>query len=198
MSVLRPLVRLIGFLWMLALALFGLGVALYCVDALVGLGSIRPDRLLDLPGVRQHVGRFLDQLAAPGSTAGLALLCGLGAMLLGLLLLIGVVGRRRQHLVILEQDGQTGTIAARRRPLGEMARALAEPVHGVTSVKRPKFALARRGTRGTLKVDATRTRVADPRELQSAVQKAVEPVTEPFGLRPRVRVRLGESGNRAQ
>ncbi|MFZ0385954.1 MAG: hypothetical protein WAL22_09840, partial [Solirubrobacteraceae bacterium] len=81
-----------------------MAVALYCVDALVSLGSIRPDRLLHLPTVRRHVGRFLDQLAAPGSTAGLVLLCGLGAMLIGVLLLIGVIGRRKQRLVILEQD----------------------------------------------------------------------------------------------
>jgi hypothetical protein len=198
MSVLGPLVRLVGFLWMLVLALLGLAVALYCVDALVGLGSVRPDRLLHLPSVRDHVGEFLGQLAAPGSTAGLALLCGLGAMVLGVLVLIGVVGRRRQHLVILEQDGQTGTIAARRRPLKDMARALAEPVHGVTSVKRPRLALSRRGQRGTLKVNATRTRIADPRELQGAVETAVKPITEPFGLTPQVRVRLGDSGNRAQ
>jgi hypothetical protein len=198
MSVLRPLVRLIGFLWMLVLALFGLAVALYCVDALVSLGSIRPDRLLHLPSVRDHVGHFLGQLAAAGSTAGLALLCGVGAMLLGVLLLIGVVGRRRERLVILEQDGQAGTIAARRRPLGAMARALAEPARGATSVKRPKFSLARRGTRGKLKLNATRTRTTDPRELQTNLEKAVEPITGPFGLTPRVRVRLGETGNRVQ
>ena len=74
MAVLRTLARLIGFLWMLLLALFGLGVALYCFDGLVSLGSARPDRLLHLPSVRRHVGRFLNQVAAPGSTAGLALL----------------------------------------------------------------------------------------------------------------------------
>jgi len=198
MWVLRPLVRLIGVLWMLVLALFGLAVAAYCVDALVSLGSARPDRLLHLPSVRRHVGRFLDQLAAPGSTAGLALLCGLGAMLLGILLLIGVVGRRKQRLVILSQGRKSGAIAARARPLQDMARALAEPTSGATSVRRPRLSLARRGTRGKLKVNATRTRTTDPRELQTAVEKALEPITEPFGLRPRVRIRLGEAGNRAQ
>ena len=198
MWVLRPLVRLIGVLWMLVLALFGLAVAAYCVDALVSLGSARPDRLLHLPSVRRHVGRFLDQLAAPGSTAGLALLCGLGAMLLGILLLIGVVGRRKQRLVILSRGRESGAIAARARPLQDMARALAEPTSGATSVRRPRLSLARRGTRGKLKVNATRTRTTDPRELQTAVEKALEPITEPFGLRPRVRIRLGEAGNRAQ
>jgi hypothetical protein len=198
MALLRPLVRLIGVLWMLVLALFGLAVALYCVDALVGLGSVRPDRLLHLPDVRRHVGRFLDQMAAPGSTAGLALLCGLGAMLLGILLLIGVLGRRRERLVILDHDHHSGVVAARRRPLGDMVRALAEPTNGATSVKRPKFSLSRRGTRGKLKVNATRARPTDPRAVQTALEKAVEPITDPFGLRPRVRVRLGESGSRAQ
>lgn len=198
MSLLRTLARVIGVVWMLVLALLGLAVAMYCFDAVVSLGSARPDRLLGLPGVRRHVGRFLDQVAAPGSTAGLALLCGLAAMLLGVLLLIGVLGRRRQRLAILEQDRQTGAIAARPKPLRDMARALAEPARGATSVKRPKLSLSRRGTRGKLKVNATRTRTTDPQELKAAVEKAMEPITEPFSLKPRVRVGLGESGNRAQ
>jgi hypothetical protein len=198
MVLLRTLARLVGVVWMLVLALFGLGVALYCVDALVGLGSVRPDRLLDLPGVRDHVGRFLNQVAAPGSTAGLALLCGLGAIFLGIVLLIGVLGRRKQRLVILEHDERTGVLAARQRPLGEMARALAQPAPGATLVKRPKFLLARRGARGTLKLAATRTRPTDPRVLQAAIEQAVEPITEPFGLTPRVRVRLAEGKHRVQ
>jgi hypothetical protein len=198
MALLRTLVRLIGVLWMLVLALLGLGVALYCFDALVGLGSIRPDRLLHLPDVRRHVGRFLDQLAAPGGTAGLALLCGLGAMAIGILLLVGVLGRRKQRLAILESDAQTGTLAARSRPLKDMTRALAEPARGATSIKRPKLSVSRHGTGGKLKLDATRTRTTDPRELQAAIEKSVEPITQPFHLNSRVRVRLGESGNRVQ
>ncbi len=198
MALLRALARMVGAIWMVVLALFGLAVAMYCFDAVIRLGSARPDRLLHLPSVRDHVGRFLDQVTAPGPNAGLALLCGLGAMLLGILLLIGLLGRRKERLVILDQDAQTGVIAARRRPLGEMARALAEPARGATSINRPKFALSRHGTRGTLKVNATRTRTTDPRELQAAVEQAVQPITEPFGLQPRVRVRLGESGKRVQ
>jgi hypothetical protein len=198
MALLRVLARMLGVVWMLVLALFGLAVAMYSVDALVGLGSVRPDRLLGLPAVRRHLGRFLDQVAAPGSTAGLALVCGLGSMLLGILLLIGVLGRRRQRLVMLEQDRRTGTIAARRRPLGDMARSLAEPAEGATSIRRPRFALSRRGTRGTLKLSATRARAADPRALTTAIEQAVKPIAEPFGLKPQVRVRLGQSETRVQ
>jgi len=61
---LRALTRLVGTLWMLALALLGLGLALYCFDGFISLGSARRDRLLGLPSVRRHVGHFLGQLAA--------------------------------------------------------------------------------------------------------------------------------------
>lgn len=109
MIVLRPLVRLIGLLWLLALALVGLRVALYCLDGLVGLGSARPDRLAGLGSVRRSVGRLLDQLAAPGSLAWLSLLCGIAAVLVGLLLLVGLLRRARERLVLLELDAQAAT-----------------------------------------------------------------------------------------
>ncbi len=198
MVLLRPLARLIGVVWMLVLALFGLGVAMYCFDAVVSLGSARPDRLLSLPTVRRQVGRFLDQIAAPGPTASLALLCGLGAMLLGVLLLIGVLRGRKQRLAVLEQDRETGAVAARTRPLREMARVLAEQAKGAASVKRPKLALSRRGTRGRLTVSVTRARSTDSQELRNTVREAVAPISDPFKLKPRVRVRLGEPGKRTQ
>lgn len=39
----RPLARLVGAIWMVVIALLGIGVALYCVDAVINLGSVRPD-----------------------------------------------------------------------------------------------------------------------------------------------------------
>lgn len=194
----RALARLVGAIWMLVLALLGLGVALYCVDAVISLGSARPDRLLHLPAVRRHVGRFLDQVAAPGPTAGLALLCGLGAMLLGILVLLGTLRSRKQRLVVLEQDASNGTLAARPGTLRAMARALAEQASGATSVKRPKLALSRRGRRGRLTVTASRARTSDRREVERALREGLEPISGPFGLEPRVRVRLGERGERVQ
>lgn len=198
MVLLRVLTRLLGVLWMIALALSGLGIALYCLDGFISLGSVRPDRLLGLPGVRRHVGRFLEQLAAPGNTAGLALLCGLGAMALGLLVLVGVLRSRRQRLVILEQDSGNGTLAAKPGTLRDMARALAEQVPGATSVKRPRLALSRRGTRGRLKVTASRARTGNPQEIERALKERLEPISQPFNLRPRIRVRLGGRGERVQ
>ncbi len=198
MLAVKALTRLIGMLWMLALALLGLGIALYCFDGFISLGSARPDRLLGLPSVRRHVGRFLDQIAARGPTAGLALLCALGAMLVGFLLLLGALRTSRQRLAVLEHDGETGTLAARPAALKAMVRALAEQAPGATSVRRPKLALSRHGSRGRLKVAASHARTSDRRDVERAVKDQLEPITGPFSLKPRVRVRLGERGDRVQ
>ena len=128
----------------------------------------------------------------------MALLCGLGAMLLGVLLLIGVLGRRKQRVAILDHDDSDGTVAARPRPLRDMTLVLAEQARGATSIKRPRLSLSRRGTRGRLKLNATRTRTSDPQEVKDAVISAVQPISDPFHLKPRVQIRLGESGNRTQ
>ncbi len=197
MMLLRPLTRLIGAVWALALGLLGLGIALYCLDGLVSLGSARPDRLLGLLSVRRHVGRFLDQVAAHGPIAGLALLCGLGAMLIGVVLLVSTISSRRQRLAVLEHDTD-GTLAARPRILRAMAGALAEQASGATSIKRPKVSLGRRGIRGKLKVTASRSATSDRGEVEQAVKDKLGPISEPFGLRPRVRVQLGEHGERVQ
>ncbi len=197
MIVLRPLVRLIGLLWLLALALVGLGVALYCLDGLVGLGSARPDRLAGLGSVRRSVGRLLDQLAAPGSLAWLSLLCGIAAVLVGLLLLVGLLRRARERLVLLELDAQAGNLAARRSAMRDMVRALVARVRGATNVKRPKLRPARRRTGGRLTLRMAHALGADPRELEGAATEALRAITEPFALKPRVRARL-ERGDRVQ
>ncbi len=198
MVLLRASARLVGALLMLALALVGLGIALYCFDGFISLGSARPDRLLDLPSVRRHVGHFLNQIASPGPTAALALGCGVAAMLLGLLLLLGTLRPSKQRLAVLDRDSGAGTLAVQPRTLKEMGRALAGQAPGATSVKRPRLALSRRGTRGRLKVTASRARTSDPREVQRAVTDRLETISDPFGLRTRVRVRLGRAGERVQ
>jgi hypothetical protein len=198
MIVLRPLVRLIGVIWMLVLALAGLAIALYCFDGIVSLGSTRPDRLLRLAGARRHVGHFLNLLAAPGSTAGLALLCSLAAIAVGVLLIIGVVGPRRPRVAVLERDSSGGTVAARLRPLRDMAQALAEQADGATSVRRPKVALSRRRNGGRLRITASRASTRDPGDVSRAIEHDLQPLTEPFRLRPRIRIVAGQPGKRVQ
>lgn len=198
MLLLGAMTRLIGMLWMLALALLGLGVALYCLDGLISLGSARPDRLLSLPTVRRHVARFLGQIAAPGATAGLAMVCGIGAILIGALLLAGVLRSRKERLVVLERDTSSGTLAARPGTLRAMIRALAEQAPGATAVNRPRLKLSRRGQRGRLKVNASRTRTSDRREVERAIKDHLAPVSDPFNLKPRIRVHFDEGRERVQ
>ncbi len=194
----RALARLIGAIWMLVIALFGLGVALYCVDALVHLGSARPDRLLHLSRVSRRVGRFLEQLAAPGTTVWLVLLCGLGAMAVGGLLLMGTLRSSRQRLAVLDADSGEGTLAARPRVLGDMSRYLAQQSEGATGVKRPRLSLSRSGRRGRLTLRSARTRTSDAQAVKQALTDAVAPVSEPFALKPRVSVKVAQGRGRVQ
>ena len=198
MIVLRALARLIGMLLMVALALVCLGIALYCLNGLISLGSIRPDRLLGLPAARHHVGHFLSQIAAPGPTADLALAGGVVAVLLGLLVVSGTLRSTRQRLIVLGSDRKRGTLAARPRILRAMAQTLAEQAAGVTAIKRPALRSSRRGTRGRLSLTASRSRSSDAKEVEAAVVSQLAPITGPFGLRPRVHVREGEAGERVQ
>ena len=150
----KALIRLVGMVLTLAVALLALGIALYCLDGLISLGSLRPDRLLRLSSARLHVGHFLDQIAADGSTAGLALASGVGAMVLGGLLVVGPPRSPKQRLAVLSADDAGGTangiLAARPRALRDMTRALAEQAPAATSIDRPKLRLSRRANRGRL------------------------------------------------
>jgi hypothetical protein len=195
---LRAMARLIGSLLMVVLALLGLGVAAYCFDGFISLGSLRPDRLLGLSSVRRHVGHFLSQIAAPGNTAALALICGVGAMLIGLLLLRGLLRSPKERLVVLDGNADGATLAARPRTLRTMARALAEQAPGITNVKRPRLSLSRRGTRGRLRVAASHARTSERRDVQQAVTTQLEPISTPFHLRSRVRLHVGQRGERVQ
>lgn len=180
---------------MLALASVCLGVALYCLDALVSLGSIRPDRLLHLPRVRHHVGHFLDEIAAPGSTAGLALAGGIVAVIVGLVLLTGILRSSKQRLLMLESGGD-GSLAATPRAVRGMAQALAEQAPGAISIQRPKLRSSRHGMRSRLTVTAAGTPRADRRAVEAAVTRQLESLNRPFHLRARVRVHTGEHGER--
>ena len=192
MLLLKALSRLVEMLLMAAIALIGLGVGLYCLDGLISLGSARPDRLLHLPRLRFHVGQWLAQIGAPGSDAILALIAGIVAVLVGLLLLVGLLGSRRERLLLIEDDDKQGSLAARPRTLTQMFRAESERTPGVTGVKRPKIRLARSGRRGRVKVLAARGPDPDAGTVDSAVHERLDPISEELHLSPNIRVRLVE------
>ena len=193
MLLLKAFARLVELLLMAALALIGLGVGLYCFSLLISLGSARPDRLLHLPVVRARVGHFLAQLAAPGPTAILALLGGIAAVVIGLGLLAGLLGSRRERLLVVEDGlGGDGGLYVRQRTVSRMVRAETVLAPGVTAVKRPKVRLARSGRHGRVKVLAARGADPDPGTVDAAVHGRLDPVLEPLGLRSDIRVRLDE------
>ena len=190
MLLVKAVSRLVEVLLMAAIALFGIGVGLYCLSGLISLGSARPDRLLHLPRVRYHVGHFLAQLAAPGPVAVLALLCGIGAVLIGLLLLIGLLGTRRERLLTVERDAERGDLLARPRTVAGMIRDVTLRTPGVTSVRRTRLRLSRDGSRARVKVLAARGPDSDGETIDTAMHDRVDPITDGLHLRANLRVRL--------
>jgi hypothetical protein len=182
----RALVRLVSFLLLVILAVAGIVLAVFCIAA----GTTGPSlgglaRVLHLSSLRDTVGTWLGQLQASGGVAGIAALCGLAAMLLGLLLLAGILVPRRERLVTLA-SGEHGTLCARRRPLAQAATSLVQQARGVTEARvrvRP-----RRRSGGRLAVRASRTRQADAVQVQSAVGEQLRGLTVPFKLTARVDV----------
>jgi hypothetical protein len=182
----RALVRLVSFLLLVSLAVAGIVVAVFCIGTgTSGPSLVKLASILHLASVRDTIGHWLGQLEASGSVAVLAGLCGLGAILFGLLLLTGLLVPRRERLVTLASDGE-GTLAARRRPLGQAAETLVEQVRGITQARarvRP-----RRRAGGRLRVRASRTRTADPTQVRAAVNEQLRELTDPFTLTARVEV----------
>ena len=183
----RALVRLISFLLLVILAVAGLVVAIFSIGTgPTGLSLSGLADLLQLHTLRETVGDWLEQLEASGPVALVAAACGLGAVLLGLLLLAGVLVPRRERLVALA-EGEHGVLAARRRPLAQAATTLVEQVRGVTEARvrvRP-----RRTGGGRLAVRASRSRRVEAPQVKTAVREQLSTLTDPFKLKARVDVR---------
>jgi hypothetical protein len=180
---LRALLRLLGFLLLIALALVGLGFAL---AALLG------DQLgVQLEG--SAVSRWLERLEG-NDTQLLEAVIGGGMVVLGLLLLIGALAPRRERRAVLEQ-AEHGTLDARRRPLAQMFTALAERTRGVTHAK---ATLRRRARHGRLVLRAERSRTTDSTAVREAVRSNVGELAAAFGLTTRIHAPLGRRGRRVQ
>jgi hypothetical protein len=186
---LKPLARLVTFLLLLALAIVGLLVA---VGGVVGAQSVAD--LLRLPELRDTVGAWLQGLDRPEELPRATALFALAAVLVGLLVLAGLLGRVPDRLVVLEErDG--GTLGARPRALGQAADALIGRVRGVSD-RRVRMKPKRGG--GTLEVKAVHTRSIEPRAVESEVSSAVAPLSEAFGIQTKVRPQLAETGRRVE
>jgi hypothetical protein len=195
--ILRAIDRVIALLLLLALALLGLATAIF---------SIQGDtRALSLPTLARHfhfprlhelVGDFLSHLEAGGPVAWVSVGGGVAAIALGMLLLVGALVPRRERLVVLEQNDDA-RLAARRRPLAQIAGALVEQVRGVTD-ERTRVRPRRVGRGGRLSVSAYHSRAFSAPDIEQRASAAVTPLADAFSLRLRVRARRGEGKARVE
>ena len=189
MLLLRALARVLELVWMVVLAVAGLALAAYCLDGAIGLGHDRPDRLLRLPSVRVHVGRFLRDLADPGPVAALGLVGGVLAILIALALLVGLLAPRRPRLLLLANES-SGRLAARPRTVAAMLRERAGSVAEVARVSRPRLRPGRLFTRARMTVVPSASAEGDIGRVRDQVQAALADVTEPFSIRTRIAVHV--------
>jgi hypothetical protein len=192
----RALVRLIALILATALAAAGLAAAVFSIQgesatlSLAGLAD-----LLALGDLRTDVGDFLADLQAGGPIAKVAALAGVGAVVLGLVLLFGVLARRRERLVVLRSD-DGGRIAARPRAVGQAAVALGEQSRDVLHAT-AKTTPRRRGSGGRLCLTVYEMRAADGNGATAADGDRLQALAEPFALRLRIRSRAPRRGARA-
>lgn len=186
MALLRALARLATLLLLVALAAAGAAVAVCSLReggdvSLAGLA-----RQLDLASLRDQVGGLLSALEAPGPAGVRTALAGAGAVVLAVALIVGALWPRRPRLVVLEENEQ-GRLAARRRPLRQLARALAAGAEGVrprrVSVRMRRAGGARLGVRA----------VRDPglprEDARKRTERALAPLADGFALSTAVRSR---------
>lgn len=182
----RMLARLVSFVLLVVLAVAGLAAAVFCISGgTSGASLANLAHLVRLDDLRDAIGGWLGQLEGSGPVAGIAALCGIGAVLLGLLLLVGLLVPRRERLVTLEED-ESGTLAARRRSLAHIAATLAQRARGVTDARARVRAGRRSG--GKLRVRATQTRPSEGGATEAAVREQLGELTGTFALSPRVKV----------
>jgi|SRR5215211_2772206 len=189
--VLRAVARLVAFLALLALALLGLATAIFSIQGDARALSLPTlGRHLQLPELRELIDDYLSQLEAGGPVAWVSVGGGAAAIVLGILLLIGALARRRERLVVLEQNGEA-RLAARRRPLAQIAGSLVAQVRGVTDERtRVRARRTRRG--GRLTVFAYHSRSFSSPEIEQRASAAVMPLADAFSLSLRVRARPGK------
>ena len=168
---LRLLAGLLGFLLLVVLAVGGVGVAIFCIrggTATLSLAHLAS--LLSLDGLRDTVGPWLESLEADGPAAALAALCGAGALLLGLGLIVGALVPRRERMRIISREDR-GTVAARRRAAGSALADLAERPREILGAKvRVRPNRKRPGGRARLKL----TEAAGTDERPKAEQARAE------------------------
>lgn len=192
---LRLLAAVLGFLLLVVIAVGGVVVAIFCLrgdSATLSLAHLAS--LLSLDGLRDKVGPFLTSVEADGPVAVLAALCGVGAMLLGVGLLVGALMPRRERRLIIDR-GDRGTISARRRAAGNALADLAERPREVVGAKakvRPNR--SRAGGRARLKL--TEAAGTDERPIAEKSRRELTELGEGLSLKLQTVTRRPRRGGR--
>jgi len=185
---LRALAALVGLLLLVALTAAGLAAALFNIQAVDGTLSLSHlASLLALDELRDSIGGWLTDLEAGGPAAAVAALCGAGAVLIGVGLLIGALIPRRERLLIIERSPQ-GVLSAKRRAAAGALRALAEQPRDVLAAKvrvRPRH----RAIGGRARLTLLRGHTTEPGRVLAAARGESQPLAEQLSLRLRVRQR---------
>lgn len=186
MALLRALSRLATLLLLVALAAAGATAAVGSLSAGGDVSLPGFARQLDLPSLRDQVGGLLGALEGPGPVAVRTALAGAAAVVLAVLLIVGALWPRRPRVLVLE-EGERGRLAARRRPLRQLASALAAEAEGV----RPRRVRvrARRAGGGRLGVRAVRDPELTSDEARTRTERALKPLAGGFALGTSVRSR---------
>jgi hypothetical protein len=192
----RGLARLLAALLAGALAVAGLAVALFSIQG--GSATLSLPALagrLHLGDLQVAVGMWLGDLQADGPVALVAALAGAGAVALGVLLLFGVLARRRERLLVMRSD-DGGTIAARPRAVGQAAVALGEQSRDVLRAK-DRTSARRRGVGGRLRLTIYHAPSTDGTGTAAAGRVRIQGLADAFSLRADVRGRAPRRGTGA-
>lgn len=180
----RAITRLIA---LVLLPLLGLVSLAFAVAAIIGGSSARSfAHTTELTQAWREVGTFLSHTAPAGGNS--VLLAGAGAVVVGLVLLVGALAPARDRELAL--DDRDLTIG--RRALRNAASSLAGAPRGTTDTKvRLKTRRLRSG--GRLRVTATRSPRAQAAPIKQALGERVGPLATAFSLSTKITTRVGKS-----
>jgi hypothetical protein len=195
-ALLRFLARLLAIVLLAVVAVGGIVVAIFCLrgdSATLSLSHL--SQLLSLDDFRETLAGWLASLEADGPVAALAALCGAGAVLIGVGLIVGALLPRRERLLIISRE-ERGTIAARRRAAAAALVSLAERPRDVLKAKaRIKPNRSRAGGRARLKLVTASH--ADERPDSAAARSELENFADSMSLRLARRESSPRRGGRA-
>lgn len=193
---LRVVARLLGFALLVVIGVGALVVAVFTIrggEATLSLAHLAS--LLSLDDLRDTVGPWLESLEADGPAAALAVLCGLGSILLGIGLLIGALAPRRERLLIIKRDAH-GDISARRRATANALADLADRPREILGAK-VKVRPNRRRPGGRARIKLVRAAGTDDRPVAEESRRDLEGLGEGMSLKLQRVTRSPRHGGRA-